>query len=174
LRLLFVLLLTACAASSNNPPLVAPQWDAVPPPVLDALCARLQMDAIATSGALAVIDTTQPLATAQSFSALSVMAVGPVKSDRLVTSAAEANRTIPLMTTGTACEWRPIRAADRAQHRDEVIVELSAPAINPFSRKQAGLFARASLEGATPSWYWIALVPQGDRWAIGSVHVIVG
>jgi len=173
LRIALLLLLTACATTPKAPPLAAPQWDVVPPAVLDVLCSRLQMDAIATTGSLAIVDTTRPLANQQSLSALSVMARGRVKGERIGTSAAEANRAIPLMTTGTACPWRPIRVEDLQRYRDEMVVELSAPAINPFSPKEGGLFVRVALGGENPSWYWVELVHHGDRWSIGFVHVLV-
>lgn len=144
----------------------------MPPAVLDALCARLQMDAIATGAPLAIVDTTRPLANQQSLSALSMTAIGRVKGDRIGLSAAEANRAIPLMFAGTSCEWRAVRVADLPRVRDEMVVELSAPMINPFSPKEGGLFARVSLGGENASWYWVTLAPVGGGWAVGIVHVL--
>ena len=168
-----LLFLTACA-SQPAAPLKTPDWTSVPPPVLDALCARLQMDAIATGAPLALVSTTRPLATPQSLSALALMAKGRVKGDRAATSAMELNRALPVMTEGATCAWRPIAASQVNHLHDELIVELSAPAIHPYAQKTGGLLARVTLGGQGASWYWITLFPSNGRWMIGPVYVLVG
>jgi hypothetical protein len=133
----------------------------------------LRIDAIASSASpLAIVRTTRPLATQQSMSALAMTARGRVKGGRIAASAQEANRELALQTAGTSCTWRPIRVADMAAHHDEMLVEISAPAINPFAPKQGGLFARMTVGGEGASWYWISLVPYGDHWAVGGVSVL--
>jgi hypothetical protein len=170
--LIGALILTSCA-SRSTPPLNAPDWTAVPPAVLDSLCARLQMDAIATGSPLALVSTTRPLATPQSLNALVLTAKGRVKTDRVAASAAEMNRALPITTEGAACRWRPVKAAQLDALHDEMVVELSAPAIHPFSPKTGGLFARVTVGGQGASWYWVTLFPSQSRWVVGPVYVLV-
>lgn len=173
-KLFFVLILSACATTQPTPKLAAPDWTNVPPAVLDALCARLQMDAIANPGSpLALVSTTRPLANAQSLGALALTAKGRVKKDRVALSSVELNRALPIASEGTTCRWRPIAASRLDAHRDEMVVEVSAPSIHPFAPSTAGLFARVSVGGEGASWYWITLLPARGRWATGPVYVLV-
>ncbi|HEY0371569.1 MAG TPA: hypothetical protein VGD79_06185 [Thermoanaerobaculia bacterium] len=167
-----VLFLTACATQPATP-IQSPDWTSIPTPVLDALCGRLQMDAISTGSPLALVSTTRPLATPQSLSALALMAKGRVKGDRAATSAMELNRALPVMTEGAQCAWRPIAASQVNRLHDEMLVELSAPAIHPYSQKSGGLFARVTVGGQGASWYWVSLMPANGRWMVGPVYVLV-
>jgi hypothetical protein len=167
-----LLLLSACA-TQPAPQLAAPDWPTVPSAVLDALCARLQMDAIATGAPLALVSTTRPLATPQSLNALAMTAQGRVKINRAAMSAAELNRSLPITSEGASCRWRPIAASQFDRLHDEMMVELSAPAIHPFAPKTGGMFARVTVGGQGASWYWITLFPRGDRWTVGPVYVLV-
>ena len=166
------LFLAACA-TQPKPQLQAPDWTTVPPAVLDSLCARLQMDAISTGAPLTLVATTRPLATPQSLNALAMTARGRVKTDRAGLSAAEMNRSLPILSEGTTCRWRPIQVAQLDAHQDEMVVELSAPAIHPFAPKSGGLFARVTVGGQGAAWYWITLVPNSGRWLVGPVFVLV-
>ncbi|MGZ5448683.1 MAG: hypothetical protein ACXW5U_11530 [Thermoanaerobaculia bacterium] len=164
--------LAACA-TQPAPPLAAPDWPAIPTGVMDALCARLQMDAIATGSPLTLVSTTRPLANPQSLSALAMTVRGRVKTNRVAMSSAELNRSLPILTDGATCRWRPIAASQLDAHRDEMVVELSAPALHPFAPKTGGMFARVTVGGEGASWYWITLFPSGGRWAVGPVYVLV-
>ena len=173
IRFAALLLFVSCASSSPQTQLTTPAWDAIPPGVLDTLCSRLRMDAIATGAPLAIVGTTRALANQQSLSALAFTARGAKpRNNRVGGSVADANRAIDVVTEGSACAWRKISVADAARLHDEMVVELSAPALHPFSPREAGLFARVSLGGQGDSWYWISLLPAGDRWAVGSVTVL--
>ncbi len=167
------LLLLACATPAPKPQLTAPDWTTIPSGVLDGLCARLQMDAIATGAPLAIVSTTRPLATPQSLNALAILAKGRVSGDLVTKSVAEMNRALPVTTEGATCNWRTIAAEQLAAHRDELMVEVSAPSLNPFAPKSGGMFARVSVGGEGASWYWITLVPHNGRWAVGPVYVLV-
>ena len=172
-KLVFVLFLVSCA-SQSKPPVEAPQWTSIPPVVLDALCARLQMDAISTGAPLALVSTTRPLATPPSLSALALTARGGrPKRDHAARSAAELNRTLPITHDGSTCRWRPVKPAQIESLHDEMIVELSAPSLHPYAPKSGGLFARVTVGGQGASWYWITLVPGNGRWAVGPVYVLV-
>jgi hypothetical protein len=173
-RRLVALLAIALASCATRPstPLAAP--DSVSPAVLEGLCGRLRIDAIASAaGPLAIVSETRPLATQQSMSALAMTARGRVKTNRLAASAVEANRALPVTVQSGQCTWRAVTPAQLERHRDEMLVELSAPAINPFAPKEAGLFARVTVGGEGASWYWISLYPYGDQWAVGNVSVLV-
>lgn len=169
--LVLVLLLASCATPA--PPVTTPEWDALPIAVVDALCARLRMDAIGTSAPLAIVSTTRPLATAESIRTLTMTARGRTTSVRASESVAMMNRVLPVTTNGAACPWRPIDASRIAQHHDEMLVELSAPALHPFSPKEAGLFARVTVGGEGASWYWVSLLPSGTGWRVVDVSVLV-
>lgn len=170
-----LLVTAACASKPKVPP--PPPPDTISPAALDALCARLQMDAIATGTPLALVTTTRPLATQSSITSLLLIAERGARSNpqRLGMTMMEGNRALPFSTEGASCSWKTMTPAQAATLRDEMIVELSAPASNPFSAREAGIFARVSLggEGMSASWYWISLVPYGDRWAVRSVSVLV-
>ena len=170
-RLAMLALLAAACATNPSAPLTAP--DSVPPVVLEALCGRLRIDAIASTAPLAIVSETRPLATPQSMNALSITARGRVRANRIAASAIEANRALPLAVQGASCTWRPVAPAQLARHRDEMLVELSAPAVNPFSPREAGLFARVTVGGEGASWYWISLLPYRGQWGVGGVSVLV-
>jgi hypothetical protein len=161
IAVLLALLLTACA--TTQPPLRAPQWDAIPGGVVDALCQRLQQDRFADS--LVMVKITQPIATSRSLAALFPMQKRPL------TITPPPARAIPVETAGGTCTWKAIDAAERGRFGDSVVVDLSAPILNPADPRQAGLFARISIGGAY-EWYWIALVPQRETWVLAGIAPI--
>jgi hypothetical protein len=176
IALLSVTLLGAgCASQPKTPP--PPPPDTISATALDALCARLQMDAFATGSPLALVNTTRPLATQTSVSSLMLIAERNAHTNpqRLGMTMVQGNRALPVSIDGSSCAWKSITLAQAASLRDEVIVELSAPAPSPFSARDAGIFARVSVggEGSSASWYWIALAAYGDRWAVRGVSVLV-
>jgi len=166
------ILLAACSSAPKPPPLTAPAWDAVPPAVLDALCSRLRMDAIATGAPLAIVSTTRPLATQQSLSALIYLMRGRPIAERVASAVVDGNRSMPVTTEGAACAWRAVTPAQLPRLQDEMVIELSAPALHPLAPREAGLFARAAVGGEHASWYWVTLVPHGDRWGVAGVSVL--
>lgn len=172
-KLVLIVFLTACATPQPKPQLTAPDWASIPPGILDAFCARLQMDAIATGSPLALVSTTRPLANPQSFEALARLSRGRVKTGRVPMSAEELNRSLPIVSEGSTCGWSAFAASQLDAHRDEMIVELSAPAINPFEPKTGGMFARVTVGGQGAAWYWITLVPRGGGWVVGPVFPLV-
>lgn len=167
--LVAVLLLSiACASPAPEPEMLAPSWDVIPPGITEALCMRLRMDAIAT-GPVTIVTTTQPLATTQTVSALANITKRRRKSRAMKnTGSALVNRAIPISLQSGTCTWTPIELRDFPKHRDEMIVELSSPLPNPYEAGEAGVFARVTLGGENPSWYWLPLIPQGNIWAAGT------
>jgi hypothetical protein len=171
-KLVIVLFLVSCATQPATP-VQSPDWTSVPPAVLDALCARLQMDAIATGAPLALVSTTRALATPQSLGALALMARGRVKNTHAAKSAMELNRALPITSEGATCAWRPIAVSQLGRAHDEMVVEISAPSLHPYAPKTGGLLARVTVGGQGASWYWITLFPANGRWAVGPVYVLV-
>jgi len=164
---LSLLFLSTCATSP--PPLQAPAWEMIPAGVTDLLCSRLQMDALATD-TVSVVRVTQPLVTAESVGALKATIPSPKARRAPPGTARPVNRAIPIQF-GQRCAWKPIGAFD-ARPADVMLVELSAPIVNPVMPSEGGLFARVTLAGDHPAWYWIALVPRGDEWAARWVYVL--
>src|SRR5688500_9538653 len=119
-----LLILGGCASTSKAPPLTAPAWEAIPAGVLDALCTRLKMDAIATGAPLALVSTTRPLATSEAIAALGRTGRGRSSADRVATAMADASRTLPVLSAGSSCAWRPVSPSEIPQTRDEMLVEL--------------------------------------------------
>ena len=60
-----------------------------------------------------------------------------------------------------------IDVIDPMRDSDAMILEFSTPFPNPFSRNQMGVLARLTVGGESPTWYWIPLVQQKDRWIAG-------
>ena len=160
--------LLAVSCASPPPPVSAPAWELIPAGVTDLLCARLQMDALAT-GSVAAIRVTQPLVSTESVAALRASVSSP-KAVRRPGTIAIVNRALPIQF-GQRCAWKPLDVFD-PRPADEMVVEFSAPIPNPVIPSEAGLFARVSLAGDHPAWYWIALVPKGDQWAARWVYVL--
>jgi hypothetical protein len=162
-----VLFLIACGPPPA--PVVAPQWDAIPARVVDALCRRLQVDALAT-GKTTIVKITQPLANPQSMSALAG-STAP-RGAKVRANAAVVNRAIPIEIGRGGCSWEPIDVRDIDRHSDAMLVELSAPLLHPFNRNEAGVLARVSLGNEHESLYWISMIPRGDQWAVRFVSVL--
>ena len=169
LLIAFVSLLIVSCASAPAPAVPsAPDWDEVPLEVVEALCSRLKMDAIAT-GRLTIVSVTQPLATARSLAA--VRAATPGKLEPSGGTARVEHRAIPMTLAGSSCQWRPV-ASRAAAGADEMVVELSAPLANPYLAREAGLFVRVGLGNQHESWYWISLMTNGRIWGVRFVSVL--
>lgn len=164
---LAVLASTSCA---SKPPFVptVPAWDAVPPAVIAVLCDRLKSDAIAT-GPLSIVRVTGPLASPEALSAVGAVTTGRHKISKEPLPV--AHQTIPLTLTGSSCQWKPV-ASRRDVPADEVLVELSAPLVNPYVITEAGLFARVTLGAEHETWYWVPLIGNGQSWTPRRVVVL--
>lgn len=165
---LLVLLLAACASKPPAPAVTAPQWDTVPAGVAEGLCRRLQSDALAT-GQVLIVKVTQPLLSQDLVGAL---ASSVTHRGRVQQMPPLINRAIPIATSPATCNWKPIDVRDIDRNGDMMIVELSAPVLNPYRAGEAGVFARASLAGQHAAWYWIPLAQRGDRWTPGIAMVL--
>ncbi|HWW62429.1 MAG TPA: hypothetical protein VN181_13740, partial [Thermoanaerobaculia bacterium] len=136
-------------------------------------CRRLHDDAIATGGTLGIVTTTRPLATTTTMTALAQAHFKRANAARVVEAMTDSHGSIPVSVANGSCTWQPISDIAPA-HRDMMIVELSSPVANPYARNEAGLFARVSLGGEDPSWYWIPLTQRGGDWAVGHILPLGG
>lgn len=168
LRRLAAGLTLVCAGScASAPPATLPDWTALPPGIVDAFCAKLRGEAISSEAAIAIVGTTEALVTPASLRGLA-QAYGGGGSAMPMSLGAEST-PLPVTVPAGACTWKVVTAADLARRPDEMVVQLSNPIINPFSRSEAGVFARFSVGGADAQWYWIPLAERNGRWLVGSV-----
>lgn len=169
---LATLLLTACASQQQPQMPIAPDWNAVPQGILETFCLRLKAEGVAEGAPVAIVSTTQPIASPATIAALSGPA--PKRANAQVAAAAlqSAQRKIPLTLSESRCQWIAIESAKAYRRTDQMIVELSAPAANPFRKGQAGLFVRVSLAGEHGQWYWISLLPHAGGWAVGNIEAL--
>lgn len=167
------LFLAACASQPQpqTPPMpLAP--DAMPESVVQALCQRLQAEGIASGAPVAIVRTTQPIVSTPALVALSsIVKRRSADPARAAAALHDSQRKLPVPLTGD-CEWIPRNAMDPKRDFDQMIVELSAPIANPFSPNEAGVFARVSLGGQHPSWYWVALLPRAGGWVVRSIDTL--
>ncbi|HYM60920.1 MAG TPA: hypothetical protein VEZ11_08505 [Thermoanaerobaculia bacterium] len=166
------LLLLAACASSTPAPLKTPEWTDVPRTVLDAFCLRTVNEGISRETAIHVYKVTRPLVTGASIAALHDLYPDRRKPDmESLTLAQEqsARAPLPVVIPAEGCKWRPIERYEGPRDHDAELLELSAPIVNPFSRGEAGLFARLSIGNQAPSWYWIPLGNHNERWMVGRI-----
>lgn len=165
MKAIAALALLVLACGSTPPPPPAPTtWTSLPPTIVQALCTKLHAEGM--GGTINIVTTTAPLITRESLIGLAAAADAPSKKDqsKLNDVLAVASLKLPIALEGTgACELHPIASA-AAGHSDEMLLELSAPFVNPFERKSTGLLARLSLAGEAPQWYWIPLGLHNGQW----------
>jgi len=143
----------------------------VPSGVIDVVCTRLRDDAIST---IAAVKTTQRIATPQALATLGASYGKRTSNERMTQALAGGQRSLPIETKSSVCSVDPIDRLDGRLHADAMVLELSSPLPNPFARGEAGLFARISLGGQHPTWYWIPLGRAGDHWMAGQALPLMG
>jgi hypothetical protein len=161
-KLLVIVLAAATLSCASKPPFVptAPTWDTIPAEVIGVLCDRLKSDAIAT-GQLSIVRVTQPLASPEALSAVGAITTGRHKISKEPIPI--VHKAIPLTLAGSSCQWNPVASRQDVRF-DEVVVELSAPLVNPYVITEAGMLARVTLGSEHETWYWIPLIPTGPAW----------
>lgn len=175
LRSTFTFLLLAftlsCATQPDAPPAV-PEWDAIPLGVIDTFCQRLKSEGLAEGAPVAIVSTTQPIASMSSIAALAGPEPRRANAQEAAIALRASQKSIPLTLSGGGCTWIAVDSTRAYQRADQMIVEISAPMSNPFERGQAGLFARVSLGGEHGQWYWISLLPRAGGWVVGYIQAI--
>jgi hypothetical protein len=161
-----LLLAIRCATA---PPATPPQWTEVPPSILNALCARLRTEGVSSESQVAIVNQTQPIITANSMLALGRQYAKGGNATGMADALNQALAPLPVSTTGASCAWTPIAHLDPRRDHERMVVQLSAPFVNPFQRSEAGLFARFSVGGQAPQWYWIPLAEAKGQWMIGGI-----
>lgn len=151
---------------------VVPEWSAIPPGIMETFCLRLKAEGVAEGAPVAIVSTTQPIASMSVIGALA----GPTPKRASVQVATEAlaqsQRAMPLTLTEGRCSWIAVESAKAYQRADQMIVEMSAPAANPFRRGEAGVFIRVSLAGEHGQWYWLSLLQRADGWVVGNIEAL--
>lgn len=155
----------ACASSSAPPPPAVPDWTSIPSLVVQALCHRLKDDAVAT-GTVAMVTTTQPIATQATMGALQQAYFKKAPGDRVTAALATSHAPMPIEIAGSGCALQGVERLDPSSQADMMVIELSAPLPNPYLRNESGVLARLSLGGEAPTWYWIPLRFQQGAWAV--------
>jgi hypothetical protein len=165
IAVLLSLLLAGCA---TKPPTTAPDWTELPPSIAEALCAKMRSEAVSSEATISVLKTTQPLVTPASIHSLGTIYPAVGKAAIVADAVIAGQKRLPINLAGTSCQWKPIDAVDTRSH-DEMILQVSAPFVNPYARTEAGLFARLTLGGHDAQWYWVPLAQRKGVWAIGFV-----
>ncbi|PYQ28797.1 MAG: hypothetical protein DMF56_14050 [Acidobacteria bacterium] len=160
----------SCASKPQTP--VAPEWTAIPQGVVEAFCLRLKAEGVAEGQPVAIVSTTQPFTTMNAIALLA--GPTPKRPNMEIATAAlyASQRAIPLTLGPGGCTWIAIDSAKAYRRADQMIVEMSAPAPNPFRLKEAGLFARMSLAGEHGQWYWISLLQHEGAWVVGGIEAL--
>lgn len=170
-RLALCLLLISCATKPDAPP-AAPEWDAIPLGVIDTFCLRLKSEGLAEGAPVAVVSTTQPIASMNSLAALAGPTPRRANAQEAAVALQASQKSIPLTLGGGGCSWIAVDSVQAYRRADQMIVELSAPMSNPFERGQAGIFVRVSLAGEHGQWYWISLLPRDGGWVVGYIQTL--
>lgn len=168
------LLMTGCASAKTPPPPRLPQWTAVPATILDSFCSSFRDEGISSATTINVVKTAQPmLISTSSMDALSnsFFYHGKLDPARAATDAGAGATELPI-TIPQGCSWRVIAPNTGPKYTDTLTLEISPPIVNPYSRNSAGLFARLSLGGEAPTWYWLPLIPRGESWVAGRLTVL--
>lgn len=161
-----ILLFTTCASGATPPPALPP-WTSVPPLVVQAVCSKLQNEGL--GGRINVVTTTEPIITRESLLGLAAAADQQSKTDptQLAAAISAATSKLPVTTevTPETCDLHAVASAHDSRD-DELLLQLSAPFVNPFVRRSTGILARLSLGGEAPQWYWIPLGTKNGVWLV--------
>jgi hypothetical protein len=97
-----LLLIPACAsAPKNDAPLPLPEWQVMPGGIVESLCRRLRQDALGENSALVLVRTTQPIANAQSLTALAAASSKRARGERTM-NALRDQRSMRSIRSATA------------------------------------------------------------------------
>jgi hypothetical protein len=170
---LYLLLSAFCVSCASKPaPPVSPEWSAIPQGVIETFCLRLKAEGVAQGQPVVIVRTTQPFATMNAIASLAGPTPKRASTDTATAALIASQRAIPLTLGSSGCTWIAIDSAKAYRAADQMIVEMSAPAPNPFRRNEAGLFVRMSLAGEHGQWYWMSLLPREGGWVVGNIEAL--
>jgi hypothetical protein len=181
-----VLLLAAvalCLSCRSAPPVVGREpvtWSRIPSGVLDALCASsIRNEGIGRQTIINVVPRSQALVSAASLVSLRrVYFVKPgkglEKTPQMAESIAAGLPSIPvdLPAGGRSCNWAILEHFDRTRDNEKMILQISAPFANPYSKTEWGSFARLSVGGEAAAWFWVPMKTKESIVAIGHVTAL--
>jgi hypothetical protein len=172
-RTLLSFALLAASCKSAPPPAVPPPWTELPPVISEAVCMRARSEAVGTEAPIAIVKTTQRIVNGQSIDALAhaygVSFGGPAQAADLIARRLTELPVLLPMSGGGSCAFRPIDAHDQGRVTDVMLLQLSSPFVNPFTKRESGLFARLSVGGHDATWYWIPIAERKGLWLVGTV-----
>jgi hypothetical protein len=160
------------ACASTPPPAKVPNWSSVPRTVLDAFCVEARAEGLAHETPINVVASTQPV----SPGAITGLAERSMKSLHNAADVAEqlnANLPeLPIDVASDVCPWNTVTRLDRRRDADVMVVQISAPFVNPFTRGETGSLLRLSLGGESSLWFWIPLNERNGKWLAGRVRAL--
>jgi hypothetical protein len=162
-------LLAISCAHAPAVPFTAPAWTEVPASVSEAMCGRLRNEAISPEGTIVLVRTTQPLVSASSMRSLGHAYTVETNGAAPAAVISPSLQPIPVNTIAGSCAWQLVDRLDPKTTVDTMVLQLSTPFINPFTRHEAGMLARFSIGGQASQWYWIPLGERKGQWAIGYI-----
>jgi hypothetical protein len=157
-------LLSSCASA---PPAQMPNWTTIPRAVLDSFCGEAHAQGLGRETPINVVKTTQPVSPA------AITALGERSMLALHNSADVSQQlnaalpSLPVEVPADGCPWNPTAKLDARRDADVMVVQITAPFVNPFDRREAGLLLRLSLGGQSGLWFWLPVAQRGERWVAG-------
>jgi hypothetical protein len=153
-------------------------WTRIPAGVLDSLCATsIRNEGIGRQTTIHVVPRSQSLVSVASLVGLRrAYFVKPGKgleqTPQIAQTIAAELTSIPvdIPQSGHSCAWAALDHFDRSRDNDKMILQISTPFANPYSRTEWGAFARLTVGGEAAAWFWVPLKTKDG--AIGIGHVM--
>ncbi len=153
--------------------MVPPDWTTLPSAIVDSFCGKLRGEGMASDTPMGIVSTTQPLVNGNSLRSVAHLYSKDAELSAAAQVISASLKPMPIdVANAKTCSWIPINKIDPVRHVDLMVVELSSPFVNPFTKNEAGLFGRYSLGGRESQWYWIPLGNRNGIWAIGNVFAL--
>jgi hypothetical protein len=169
-RALVPLIAIAFVACASAPPATVPQWSSVPRTVLDAFCVEARAEGLARETPINVVATTQPI-TAAALTGLAERSMKALHNAPDVAEQMNANLPeLPIDIASDVCPWNAVTRLDRRRDADVMVVQISAPFVDPFLKTESGVLLRLSLGGESSLWFWIPLNERNGKWLAGRVR----
>ena len=166
---LAAIVFVSCASA---PPATVPQWSSVPRTVLDAFCVEARAEGLARETPINVVASTQPV-TAAALTGLAERSMKALHNGADVAEQLNANLPeLPIDIAADVCPWNAVTRLDRRRDADVMVVQISAPFVNPFLKSETGALLRLSLGGESALWFWVRLNERNGKWLAGRVSAL--